>query len=60
MEDKMNNTPSHEDLGHNITRGLTNGTGITMPPEVFEKLYLSPHNKVKGSLRQTFANPTPM
>ncbi|CAI4211284.1 unnamed protein product [Parascedosporium putredinis] len=60
MEDKMNNTPSHEDLGHNITRGLTNGTGITMPPEVFEKLYLSPHNKVKGSLRQTFANPTPI
>jgi hypothetical protein len=31
-----------------------------MSPELFEKLYLSPMNKVKGDLRQTFGNPTPM
>jgi hypothetical protein len=33
---------------------------VQMSPELFEKLYLSPMNKVKGELRQTFANPTPM
>lgn len=33
---------------------------ISMSPELFEKLYLSPQNAVKGELRKTFANPTPM
>ncbi|KAK9365044.1 GPR1/FUN34/yaaH family-domain-containing protein [Lipomyces kononenkoae] len=33
---------------------------ITMSPELFEKLYLSPEKAVKGNLRQTFANPTPL
>lgn len=33
---------------------------IAMTPELFEKLYLSPQNAVKGELRKTFANPTPM
>ncbi|KAK9374318.1 GPR1/FUN34/yaaH family-domain-containing protein [Lipomyces chichibuensis] len=33
---------------------------ITMSPELFEKLYLSPERAVKGNLRQTFANPTPL
>jgi hypothetical protein len=33
---------------------------ISLSPELFEKLYLSPQNKVKGDLRKTFANPTPM
>lgn len=28
--------------------------------ELFEKLYLSPQNNVKGDLRSTFANPTPL
>jgi len=32
---------------------------ITITPELFEKLYLSPQNQVKGDLRLTFANPTP-
>lgn len=31
-----------------------------MLPELFEKLYLSPPNKVKGHLGETFGNPTPM
>lgn len=31
-----------------------------MSPEFFEKLYLSPQNKVHGVLRKTFANPTPL
>jgi hypothetical protein len=29
-------------------------------PELFERLYFSPQNMVKGSLRRTFGNPTPM
>jgi hypothetical protein len=33
---------------------------VSMTPELFEKLYLSPQNKVHGDLRKTFANPTPM
>jgi succinate-acetate transporter protein len=33
---------------------------VSMSPELFEKLYLSPQNKVSGELRKTFANPTPI
>lgn len=28
--------------------------------ELFEKMYLSPQNTVKGDLRSTFGNPTPL
>jgi len=31
-----------------------------MSPELFEKLYLSPQTHVKGHLRSTFGNPTPL
>lgn len=31
-----------------------------MPPELFEKIYLAPKNEVKGELRNTFGNPTPL
>lgn len=33
---------------------------ISMSPELFEKLYLQPLGKVKGDLRTTFGNPTPL
>jgi hypothetical protein len=33
---------------------------ISISPELFEKLYLSPENAVKGDLRKTFGNPTPV
>jgi hypothetical protein len=33
---------------------------IVISPELFEKLYLSPQNAVRGDLRKTFGNPTPM
>jgi uncharacterized protein len=33
---------------------------LSISPEVFEKLYLSPENAVKGDLRKTFGNPTPV
>ncbi|KAI5458151.1 GPR1/FUN34/yaaH family-domain-containing protein [Mariannaea sp. PMI_226] len=33
---------------------------VSMSPELFEKLYLSPPTVVKGELRKTFGNPTPI
>ena len=33
---------------------------LTSTKELFEKLYLSPQKEVKGELRSTFANPTPL
>ncbi|CAD0109135.1 unnamed protein product, partial [Aureobasidium uvarum] len=33
---------------------------ISISPELFEKIYLSPQNKVAGELRKTFGNPTPL
>jgi hypothetical protein len=39
---------------------LRSAASVTIDPELFEKLYLSPPNKVKGDLRKTFGNPTPM
>jgi len=47
---------SHADALHRIR---TAGS-ISISPELFEKLYLSPENKVKGDLRKTFGNPTPL
>lgn len=41
-------------------RRFRSAASITMTPELFEKLYLSPQGRVKGDLRQTFGNPTPM
>ncbi|CEJ95024.1 Putative Transcriptional activator of ethanol catabolism AlcS [[Torrubiella] hemipterigena] len=35
-------------------------SSVTISNEMFEKLYLNPANKVKGELRRTFANPTPL
>lgn len=33
---------------------------ISISPELFEKIYLSPQNRVHGDIRKTFGNPTPM
>lgn len=33
---------------------------ISISPELFEKIYLSPQNAVKGDLRKIFGNPTPL
>ncbi len=33
---------------------------VAMTPELFEKLYLQPRGNVKGDLRKTLANPTPL
>lgn len=46
------------DSEEGLRNALTNT--MSLSPEVFERLYLSPKNQVKGDLRSTFANPTPM
>ncbi|KAI9756776.1 MAG: hypothetical protein M4579_003693 [Chaenotheca gracillima] len=45
--------------GSPLRRKQTSGS-VTMPPELFEKLYLTPQSEVKHDLRKTFANPTPL
>jgi hypothetical protein len=41
-------------------RHIRTAGSISISPELFEKLYLSPKNEVKGDLRKTFGNPTPL
>lgn len=42
-------------------RRIRTAGSISIPPELFEKLYLSPHDHyIKGDLRKTFGNPTPL
>jgi len=41
-------------------RRIRTAGSISISPEQFEKLFLSPQNKVQGQLRSTFANPTPL
>ena len=48
---------SHEDL-RNTRRD--NRHNVTLTPELFEKIYLNPQQEVKGDLRSTFGNPTPL
>lgn len=33
---------------------------VSLPPHLFEQLYLGPKTDVHGKLRQTFGNPTPI
>lgn len=41
-------------------RRIRTAGSISISPELFEKIYLSPQNQVKGDLRKTVGNPTPM
>ena len=49
------NTEQNTDLNT-----IKTANSVTISPELFEKLYLSPQNAVRGDLRKTFGNPTPM
>ncbi|BCS25009.1 uncharacterized protein APUU_41453S [Aspergillus puulaauensis] len=46
------------DISH-LSRYETNAS-IMIPKDVFEKMYLTPQLPVKGQLRKTLGNPTPM
>ncbi|MCJ1411129.1 hypothetical protein MMC19_005217 [Ptychographa xylographoides] len=55
------NTYLNEDMSEEAAlRKIKTAQTISLSPELFEKLYLSPQTAVKGDLRKTFANPTPI
>ncbi|KAF7198346.1 Protein alcS [Pseudocercospora fuligena] len=65
------NAPMEKDFenGYHLDNNMDPGTAlrkiqtsgsISISPELFEKIYLSPQNKVSGDLRKTFGNPTPL
>lgn len=62
----LNNSPtSPYDPGRDATSDealhkVRTANSVTLSPELFEKLYLSPQNNTKGDLKSTFANPTPL
>lgn len=41
-------------------RKIRTANTVAISPELFEKIYLSPQNKIVGDLRSRFANPTPI
>ncbi|KAG9497346.1 hypothetical protein J7337_012141 [Fusarium musae] len=52
---------SDPEVGHHeALEAIRSAPSISMSPELFEKLYLTPPNAVKGDLRKTFGNPTPL
>ena len=62
----LNNSPTspyHHGRDHSSDEALNKmrtANSVTITPELFEKMYLNPQNNVKGDLRQTFGNPTPL
>jgi hypothetical protein len=64
MSDGTNGLQKGEDIESGSHMDALNrfrsAQSIQMSPELFEKLYLSPENRVKGELRKTFGNPTAM
>ncbi|GAP90917.1 putative gpr1 fun34 -class plasma membrane protein [Rosellinia necatrix] len=49
----------HENMNPDFAMDKIKTAGsISISPALFEKLYLSPQNNVKGDLRKTFGNPT--
>lgn len=62
-EKDYGNGHTHLDSSHDADTALkriqTSGS-ISISPELFEKIYLGPQNKVAGDLRKTFGNPTPV
>jgi len=49
----------HHDEDTALRRLRTAGS-ISITPELFEKIYLSPKNRVSNNIRSTFGNPTPL
>ena len=55
-EPKLDSTESAD----SALQKIRTAGSVSIPPELFEKLYLSPQTVVKGDLRKTFGNPTPL
>ncbi|EXJ56432.1 hypothetical protein A1O7_06775 [Cladophialophora yegresii CBS 114405] len=50
---------NHHDEDSALRRIRTAGS-ISITPELFEKIYLTPKNRVSNNIRSTFGNPTPL
>ena len=49
-----------QDHAKNALHKTQTASSISIDPALFERLYLNPEVRVKGQLRKTFANPTPL
>lgn len=58
MENGNGNKLQHIDSEDALRNHLSKT--MTLSPELYEKIYLSPKNQDSGQLRRTFANPTPI
>lgn len=47
-------------MGPNYLHQIKSSGGLTITPELFEKLYLTPKVAATGDFRKRFANPTPL
>ena len=62
----VNGTNTDYDLHHDhhdsetALRRLRTAGSLSISPELFEKIYLSPKNQVSSNIRSTFGNPTPL
>ncbi|RDA92004.1 hypothetical protein CP533_6033 [Ophiocordyceps camponoti-saundersi (nom. inval.)] len=52
--------PDGEEGRMEALHNLRTATSVSMSPELFEKLYLTPYNKKGGNLRRTFGNGSPL
>jgi hypothetical protein len=50
----------NEDMGPNYLHQIKSSGGMTISPELFERLYLTPKVASTGDFRKRFANPTPL
>ena len=58
-DDSSNQLDGTTDTDAALRRIKTAGS-LSISPELFEKIYLSPKNQVSNNLRTTFGNPTPL
>jgi len=64
--DSVNGARNGYDLHHDhhdedtALRRLRTAGSLSISPELFEKIYLSPKNQVSNNIRSTFGNPTPL
>lgn len=54
------NTKYRDYDSDNEKNNLTKTKSLEISPEMFEAMYLAPKTEVKGDLRKTFGNPTPL
>lgn len=52
--------PEHEISRADAIQKIRTAGSVSMDAQLFEKLYLSPKNQVKGDLRSVVGNPTPL